>query len=103
MCPSILLPIFVVLGGLTGILDGKTRYQKLRTPYLSLKIILEVILLVISLIILVTHIASDGGSKDAFVAIEAIAIVSAAIVVAVLGLFGSKLIRAIVPRGMEKP
>jgi len=97
------LPIFVVLGGITGILDGKTRYRKLRTPYLSLKIILEIILLVVSLIILVTHIASDGGSKDAYVAIEAIAIVSAAIVVGVLGLFSSKLIRAIVPRGVEKP
>ncbi len=55
----------------------------------------------VSLIILVAHIASDGGSKDVYVAIEAIAIVSAAIIVAVLGLFGSKLIRAIVPRGVE--
>ena len=46
---SFLLPYSVILALLTGLLDGKTRFRKLTTPFLTKKIIIGLIFLNISI------------------------------------------------------
>lgn len=40
---SFFLPFFIVLSFLTGLLDGKTRFRKVTTPFLKIKIIIGLI------------------------------------------------------------
>lgn len=40
---SFFLPFFIVLSFLTGLLDGKTRFRKITTPFLKIKIIIGLI------------------------------------------------------------
>jgi len=95
------LPLFALAGGLTGLLSGKTRYNKLRTPFLKIKIILAFSFLVVSIITLAVHLASEGGTKTSLMLLEFLFVISAAIIVALLGHIGSKLICPIVPKGTE--
>ncbi|MHA2224135.1 MAG: hypothetical protein ACXAC8_02950 [Candidatus Hodarchaeales archaeon] len=99
----LLLPIFIVAGGATGLVDGKVRYRKLKTPYLYRKIILGSILFIISLIILIIHVFSNAGSDSLMVFIEALLLLLVAIIASYLGWIGSKLGCALVPRGKESP
>jgi len=46
---SFLLPYFVILAIITGLLDGKVRFRKVTTPLLKKKFILGVLLLIISI------------------------------------------------------
>jgi uncharacterized membrane protein len=48
---SFLLPYFVILSIITGLLDGKIRFRKVTTPLLKKKIILGVLLLITSIAI----------------------------------------------------
>ena len=48
---SFLLPNFVILSIITGLLDGKIRFRKVTTPLLKKKIIIGVLLLITSLAI----------------------------------------------------
>ncbi|MFX0150545.1 MAG: hypothetical protein ACFFAJ_07205 [Candidatus Hodarchaeota archaeon] len=97
----LILPLFVIAGGLSGLIDGKTRYRKLKTPFLIRKIILGNSLLVISIIMLISHILSNEGVETFMVTIEAICMLAAVIIASYIGWIGSKLGCAIVPRGTE--
>ncbi|MHA2271837.1 MAG: hypothetical protein ACXACI_08230 [Candidatus Hodarchaeales archaeon] len=97
----ILFPIFVLAGGMSGIIDGKVRYRKIDTPFLKWKIFMSIGLLIISVLVVFAHVASDGGEDAVLTGIEAILILLAVILVSILGLIGVKLIHFIVPRGAE--
>lgn len=46
---SFFMPFFVVLSFLTGLLDGKTRFRKVTTPFLKKKIIIGLIFFITSI------------------------------------------------------
>ncbi|NHJ39918.1 hypothetical protein [Candidatus Hodarchaeum mangrovi] len=96
----LLLPLLVMLAGITGLIDGKVRYRKLLTPYLRLKISMGVALFIDSLFILLFHIfiASQNGL---FFILKVILILAAIGLASGLGWFGTKLVGFIVPRGIE--
>lgn len=91
------LPLLIVSGGITGLIDGKIRFRKIKTPYLLRKIVLGCILLTTSVILLIFHIISQGD--DSFLLIEALLISLAFILASYLGWIGAELICPIVPMG----
>ncbi|MFX0123383.1 MAG: hypothetical protein ACFFAE_07060 [Candidatus Hodarchaeota archaeon] len=91
------LPLLIVSGGVTGLIDGKVRFRKIKTPYLLRKIILGCILLVISVILLLLHTISQGNAT--FILIEGVLISVAFIIASYLGWIGAELICPIVPMG----
>jgi len=95
-------PVFVLAGGLTGIVDGKVRFRKLKTPFLKIKMILATSLVLVSILIFFIHFASEGGTKTDYSILEFLLLISGVILVSLLGWFGSKLVCPIVPKGMEK-
>ncbi|MFX0115410.1 MAG: hypothetical protein ACFFB3_12745 [Candidatus Hodarchaeota archaeon] len=96
-----LFPIFVLAGGVTGIIDGKVRYRKIQTPFLKWKIAAGLTLFIVSILVVLAHLASDGGDEAIFTLAEAGLILLGVILVSILGLIGTKLIALIVPRGAE--
>ncbi|MFX1514515.1 MAG: hypothetical protein ACFFCQ_18250, partial [Promethearchaeota archaeon] len=94
-----ILPIFVLTGGITGVIDGKVRYRKLGTPFLKFKLGFAIALLPISLLLALIHAAHSDDIL--FVAGEAMLILISVTFVSALGLIGSKLVCPIVPRGTE--
>ncbi|UCE12877.1 MAG: hypothetical protein JSV04_11875 [Candidatus Heimdallarchaeota archaeon] len=91
------LPLLIASGGITGLIDGKIRFRKIKTPYLYRKIVLGCILLVTSVILLGLHILSQGDTS--FLLIEALLISVAFILASYLGWIGAELICPIVPMG----
>lgn len=87
------LPLLIASGGLTGLIDGKIRFRKIKTPYLWRKIILGSLLLVTSGIIFILH------DIDAFLLIEGVLILLAFLIASYLGWIGAELICPIVPMG----
>jgi len=96
-----LLPIFVVAAGVTGLLDGKMRFRKLRTHFLTIKMILGAILFVVAILALAAHLASGGVITTNFLSLEAVVILASALLAAILGRIGAKLTCPIVPRSRE--
>ncbi len=92
-----LLPLLIASGGITGLIDGKIRFKKIKTPYLLRKIVLGSILFVISVILLIIHITSQGDAS--FLLVEAILVLFAFILASYLGWIGAALICPIVPIG----
>jgi len=95
-------PVFVLAGGLTGIMDGKVRFRKLKTPFLKRKMILATSLLIVSIMVFILHFAFEGGTKTDYSMLELLFLVLGVILASLLGWFGSKLVCPIVPKGMEK-
>ena len=91
------LPLLIASGGITGLIDGKIRFKKIKTPYLLRKIVLGCILFVTSVILLIIHIISQGDTS--FLLIEAILVSLAFILASYLGWIGAELICPIVPIG----
>ncbi|UCG03862.1 MAG: hypothetical protein JSW11_07725 [Candidatus Heimdallarchaeota archaeon] len=91
------LPLLIAFGGITGLIDGKIRFRKIKTPYLLRKIVLGCVLLAISIILLLFHIISQG--EVTFLLIEGILISVAFIIASYLGWIGAELICPIVPMG----
>ncbi len=91
------LPLLIVSGGITGLIDGKMRFRKIKTPYLLRKIVLGCCLLATTVILLILHIISQGD--DSFLLIEALLILLAFILSSYLGWIGAELICPIVPMG----
>ncbi|MFX0084496.1 MAG: hypothetical protein ACFFAU_02380 [Candidatus Hodarchaeota archaeon] len=90
-------PILIITGGMTGIIDGKVRFRKLKTPYLVRKIILGCVLFFTSIIIFLVH---NLNSSDPFIIlIEGLAIFIAFILASYLGWIGAEMICPIVPIG----
>ncbi|MFW9997030.1 MAG: hypothetical protein ACFFD4_33615, partial [Candidatus Odinarchaeota archaeon] len=97
----LLLPLFIMAGGATGLIDGKVRYRKLGTPYLKLKITMAIGLLVVSLVMLVVHFQNPERTDTVFLLLEMVLVLIAMLLAALLGWFGAKLVCPIVPRGTE--
>jgi hypothetical protein len=95
----IMLPIFVVLTILAGIVDGKNRYNQVNTPYLKRKIIFGTSLLVIGIIIIIFHILSANGTNIFLVILEGILMFIALALNGMLSKIGGELICGIVPKG----
>jgi len=93
---SFLLPYFVILSIITGLLDGKIRFRKVTTPLLKKKFILGVLLLIISIIL--AFVAFSGGFpasplREYFTLLTIIAVACSA----ELGLIGGRLMEAKFP------
>ena len=93
---SFLLPYFVILSIITGLLDGKIRFRKVTTPLLKKKFILGVLLLIISIIL--AFVAFSGGFpasplREYFTLLTIIAVACSA----ELGLIGGHLMEAKFP------
>jgi len=93
------LPLIILAGGLTGIIDGKIRFKKIQTPYLIRKIILGVILGTTSIVILVIHNLPNDGLV---VLVEGLLMIVAFGIASYLGWIGAELICPIVPIGKIK-
>ena len=91
------LPLLIASGGITGLIDGKIRFRKIKTPYLIRKIVLGCILLVTSVILFILHVIGQGDAS--FLLIEALLISLAFILSSYLGWIGAELICSIVPMG----
>jgi hypothetical protein len=91
------LPLLIAGGGITGLIDGKIRFRKIKTPYLLRKIVLGCILLVTSVILFFLHVISQGANT--FLLIEGLLISVAFILASYLGWIGAELICPIVPMG----
>lgn len=92
------LPLLIISGGVTGLIDGKIRFRKIKTPYLLRKIILGCVLFVVSIILLIIHIRNPGDDII-FLLIEGIIISIAFFIASYLGWIGAELISPIVPMG----
>ena len=91
------LPLLVAGGGITGLLDGKIRFRRIKTPYLLRKIVLGCILLVTSITLLLLHVIDQ--SDNIFLLIEGLLISLAFLLASYLGWIGAELICPIVPMG----
>lgn len=91
------LPLLIASGGITGLIDGKIRFRKIKTPYLLRKIVFGCILLVTSVILFFVHVINQGDNT--FFLIEGLLIFVAFILASYLGWIGAELICPIVPMG----
>ncbi|MHA2173980.1 MAG: hypothetical protein ACXABI_04085 [Candidatus Hodarchaeales archaeon] len=94
------LPLLIVGGGITGVIDGKIRFRKIDTPYLKRKIILGSILFVLSLWIFIFH--NMDTSDPLIKLLEGIFIFSSFAIASYLGWIGAEMMCAIVPVGRLK-
>jgi uncharacterized membrane protein len=100
---AITLPIAAVLTGIAGVIDGKLRYKKLKTPYLRRKIILGISMVLATILVMVFHLTSqDGNIVWLFVFESIFAFISVGLSL-FLGMIGTELKCNIVPRGRELP
>ncbi|MFX0064270.1 MAG: hypothetical protein ACFFC7_19020 [Candidatus Hermodarchaeota archaeon] len=93
----LVMPLVVAVAGVFGLVDSKVRYKTYNTPYIKLKIVLGVAILVVSIVNLLVHSLASGGDL-LFQGIEAVLLVLAAILAALLGWFGAKLYGPVVPK-----
>nr|MDO8111387.1 hypothetical protein [Candidatus Sigynarchaeota archaeon] len=98
---ALLLPIFVGLTALLGYYDGKNRYKKVKTQFLSRKILLGCIYFVVAVLIPIVHFGSSMGTNIGLVIIEGALIFAAVTLAGMLGMIGRELNCHAVPRGHE--
>lgn len=89
------LPFSVLLGFITGLIDGKIRFKKLTTPLLINKMIAGVILQILSIIIFALYLANGFTTTNMFVIIL-LSVLSTACAV-YLGKTGSSMFDSIMP------
>ena len=89
------LPFSVLLGFITGLVDGKIRFKKLNTPLLVNKIIAGVILQVLSIIIFALYLL-NGFTPTTMLTIILLSILSTAFAI-YLGRAGSSMFNSIMP------
>lgn len=65
----IALPLTVLLGFITGLIDGKIRFKKLKTPLLVRKAIVGILLQVLSIVILALYLANGFTASNILVII----------------------------------
>lgn len=92
---TIFLPVFVIAGALSGMIDGKYRFKSIGTPLLVRKIILSCIFLVLSLIS--GLLALFVGMTDTVLIVILVLDLISCIVAVVLGKMGSPLVTAVYP------
>ncbi len=87
----LLLPLVTILGMLSGLIDGKLRFEKINTPLLKKKILLSILLIAVStsLFILQISLEIDQSSYSLLILAYSIVLLS---FVTVLGLLGGTLL-----------
>lgn len=94
----LLFPVAVLATALSGIFDGKLRYNTLATPFLRRKIGLGSALLVVAVVILVLHQSADLAAGLPVYVVEGVLILTSVGMAAALGWVGGKLTCNLVPR-----
>jgi hypothetical protein len=89
-------PFFLTLALLTGIVDGKTRFRKMTTPFLKKKIIFGLGFLATSIVIAVVALAQQLSSIPEMALFTMLTIIAVGFSVA-LGLIGGELMEAKLP------
>lgn len=87
------LPFFLILALLTGLVDGKTRFRKVTTPFLKKKIIFGLSFLFTSILIAVVALALPLASLLVMVLFTLLTIIAVGCSI-VLGLIGDELMEA---------
>jgi hypothetical protein len=93
---SFVLPFSLIPALLTGLLDGKTRFRKVTTPFLKKKIILGLGFLLTSVLIAFVALVLQLSSAPAMALFTLLTIVSVGFSIA-LGLIGGELMEAKFP------
>ena len=93
---SFSLPFFVVLSFLTGLLDGKTRFRKVTTPFLKKKIIIGLIFFITSIALAALAFTEQFPSTPTLEYFTILTIIAAGCTVS-LGIIGSRLTEAKFP------
>ncbi|MBW1807479.1 MAG: rubrerythrin [Deltaproteobacteria bacterium] len=88
----VILPFSVVGALLAGLIDGKTRFKKLTTPYLLKKIIVGSVFLILSTVMAILMFVEDF-EPDSFYLVFAMS-VGCAICAVILGKIGGKIVSA---------
>ena len=90
------LPFFLILALLTGLVDGKTRFRKLTTPFLKKKFILGLSFLFTSILIAAVAFALRLSSVPVMALFTVLTIIAVGFSIT-LGLIGSELMEAKFP------
>jgi ribosomal protein L37E len=90
------LPFFLILALLTGLVDGKTRFRKVTTPFLKKKIIFGLSFLFTSILIAAVTFAFRLSSVPVMALFTMLTIIAVGFSIA-LGLIGSELMEAKFP------
>jgi O-antigen/teichoic acid export membrane protein len=93
---SFFLPFFVVLSFLTGLLDGKTRFRKVTTPFLKKKIIIGLIFFITSIALAALAFTKQFPSTPMLEYFTLLTIIAAGCTVS-LGFIGGRLAEAKFP------
>jgi hypothetical protein len=93
---SLFLPFFVVLSFLTGLLDGKTRFRKVTTPFLKKKIIIGLIFFISSIALAALAFTKQFPSPPILGYFTLLTIIAAGCTVS-LGFIGGRLAEAKFP------
>jgi hypothetical protein len=93
---SFFLPFFVVLSFLTGLLDGKTRFRKVTTPFLKKKIIIGMIFFITAIALAAIAFTEKFPGNSTFEYFTLLTIIASGCTVA-LGFIGGRLADAKFP------
>lgn len=93
---SFFMPFFVVLSFLTGLLDGKTRFRKVTTPFLKKKIIIGLIFFITSIALAALAFTEQFPATPALEYFTLLTIIAAGCTV-LLGFIGGRLVEAKFP------
>jgi hypothetical protein len=90
------LPFFLILALLTGLIDGKTRFRKVTTPFLKKKIIIGLIFFITSIALVVVAFTQQLSAISAMALFIFLTIMALGCAVS-LGLIGGRLVDAKLP------
>lgn len=93
---SFFLPLVVLLSLLTGLLDAQTRFKRLNTPFLKMKIIIGLVFFIVSIILAVVALTMQLAQTSVIELLTVLAIIAAGCSFP-LGIIGSKLTEAKFP------
>lgn len=93
---SFFLPFFVVLSFLTGLLDGKTRFRKVTTPFLKKKIMIGLIFFITSIALAALAFTEQFPATPALEYFTLLTIIASGCTV-LLGFIGGRLAEAKFP------
>jgi hypothetical protein len=93
---SFFLPLVVLLSLLTGLLDAHTRFKRLNTPFLKMKIIIGLIFFIVSVILATVALTMPLATTSAMEFLTILTVIATGCSFP-LGIIGSKLIGAKFP------
>jgi hypothetical protein len=93
---SFFLPLVLLLSLLTGMIDAQTRFRRLTTPFLKMKIIIGLVFFIVSIILAIVALTMQLATSSAMAFFIILAVIAAGLSVP-LGIIGSKLTEAKFP------